>query len=131
MKLFHFTHADVDVLKVDRFGDHSWTDNDAEKNKVPRIFFYLVRRPKEWYFNNASFCYVVDIKNSELYDFRKDKDDLRGKFKNDVPAILEYCKENYKGIIYTSGNFDAASLFHDVKPDKKIRRKRNHAKVHN
>ena len=122
MKLYHFTHADVEVLKVNQFGGHSWTDNDAERNKIPRLFFYLTTKPREWFFKNAAFRYDVQIDTCKLYDFRHDPKKLRDKFNCNIPLILEYCKRHYKGVIYTSGSFDAVSLFYDVKPIKKIRR---------
>lgn len=119
MKLYHFSNNSVDVLKVENFGRNIFTLGD-KKIGVNRLFFYIEPKPLESYFLYCKYLYVVEVDKKELYDLRLDKKGIAKKFYPNISALLEYCRSNFKGVIYNSGGYTIVNLFNDVKPLEKL-----------
>lgn len=117
MILYHFTNADINILKIEYFGHNSYTKNDAKYNQK-RLFFYDTVQPKEYHLNASDYCYKVDIKESDIYNLDTDILKLKEKYNHDIDSILEYIAKNYIGCCYDVG-FLCYCVFQDIKPIEK------------
>lgn len=128
MRLYHFTDVKLDNIDVKHFGNNIYTLRDVKASGVKRAFYYLEAKPLEYRFETNKYMYIVEIKDSQLYDLRKDKKRLVKKFGQygacDIEALLKYIKKQYRGVIYNTGGSDnIACLFYNIRPIKKITRR--------
>lgn len=114
IKLYHYSNSNFDIVKPCFFGKNNFTYNDVKTCKLARSFFYLSDTPLEYCFKNSKYLYVIEINKNNLYDLRTDKLNLKVKYNKDITGLLNYCKDNYKGIIYNVG-FDIVCLFYSVR----------------
>lgn len=129
MKLYHFSNADLDIIKVDNFGEHSYTCASVRVSAVKRTFFYLEPEPVEKiFFKNARFRYTVDVPDDKLYDCRADENGYFKQFDVNTDEFYQYLAKKYLGIVYyTATGWQCACLFHDIVPAEKIERGNVHA----
>ena len=115
--LYHYSNRDIKIIEPLYFGDNFYTFNDIKSSNIKRTFFYLNKKPLEYIFKNARYCYYVTIDKKNLYNLKRDKLGLKTKYNGDIDGLLRYCKRHYKGIIYNVG-FDIVSLFYSIKAYK-------------
>lgn len=125
MKLYHYTDKNIKTLRVEKFGNNSFTLADCRASGVKRVFFYLEKKAVEYQLERAKFLYIVQA--GRLYDLRADKRELVRKFSKsgavEIEGLLKYIKRQYRGIIYNTGGLNIACLFYNIKPIKKIERR--------
>ena len=118
IKLYHYSDQDIKG-KIDPkfFGKHSFTQTSANLSNIKRSYFYTNTTEKEFFFDQAKFCYTVRVNKKLLYDLKKDPLELWGELSDDqdfydiVPIIK---KKGYIGIIGTNG-FKVVCLFKAIK----------------
>lgn len=114
MNLYHFTNADIDILKTEFFGQNYYTKNDSQYS-LPRLFFYDSPIPKEYYLKGSKYCYTVNIPKNRIYNLDIDNLNIKEKFQYDIDGILEYISKNYIGCCYST-SFLCYCIFQNVMP---------------
>lgn len=113
MTLYHFSDYKFNTIKIKYFGFNSYSKNDSVY-PLKRFFCYDVKKPLEYYFNNASYCYEIEIKDKYIYNLDNDKLKLKEKFNFDINKILEYIAKNFDACFY-SHSFKCYIVFKNTK----------------
>ena len=113
MRLYHFSNNDFKVLKLDFFGQNSFTKNDA-RYTLPRFFCYDTPTPAEHCFKASNFRYVIRIKDKLVYNLDNDVLGLKNRFNFDIDKILSFCAKKYHAIEYTT-SFKTFAVFRPYK----------------
>jgi len=125
--IYHYapTHLRLDTLMVDPkyFADaatrSSFSRNEYAISTVPRTFFYVNPKQREYQVAQGRTLYSSEIPASNIYDLRADPEGFIEKFKHPVYGLrkgvewddlLNALREAYDGIFY-GGRFDVVSLF--------------------
>lgn len=108
IKIYHYSNADIkNKIKINCFGYNAYTDNSIKISGVKRIYFYLNKNTREYFFISSKFLYTAKINLKKLYNIKSDKI----KLKNNQDIYNEAKKLGYKGL-YGNG---VIVLFYDVK----------------
>lgn len=113
IKLYHYSNANIkDKLKTNCFGYNAYTDNSLNISKIKRIYFYINKNIREYFFNSCRFLYIAKIDKNKLYNIKSNK--IKLKYNQDI--YKEAKKQGYNGV-YSNG---VAVLFYDIKFINKI-----------
>lgn len=118
MLIYHPSNSKFNIIKTYFFGLNFYTKNDVKASRVPRTFWYLKIPIPEERLRNTRFTYVANMNKKRIYDLRKDKEKLIGKFAS-IHELLLYLRKKYTGVIYNVG-YDIIAIFKDIKPIKII-----------
>ena len=118
--LYHYSDKKIiGQLRVKHFGQNYFTRNDKNISSVKRIYFYDVKNPQEYIFNNAEYCYIVKVNKNKIYDITKDK---RGFYSGNITDLLNKVKKSgYIGVKYNI-EYNVISLLYDIPIYKTIKR---------
>jgi len=128
LKLYHPSNKLFKVVKVDYFGQNSYTKASVKSSSIKRSFWYLISIPQEKIFKHCKYSYVTEIKRELIYNLKVDKDNLSARFYSEHD-LLVYLKEKYAGVIYKPADYYIVCLFKDIIPTKIIRHKRYKVKI--
>jgi len=123
MYLFHPSNKKFNIVKVNRFGEHFYTQNDKKSSTIKRSFYYLFHMTSEKGFTNTKYIYVIDVKRKDIYNLKKDPLKLKKKYKN-PHTILSYIKKRYLGAMYKPYTYSIVCIFKDMKPIRIITRRK-------
>jgi len=112
--LYHFSQHDFEIIKIDYFGQNSYSKNEA-KYPTNRFFCYDTECPQEKG-HNWSYRYQIAIPEDEIYNL--DDDVLQLKEKHNIFNLLQYLSKNYTACCYTH-SFKCYVVFKNIKPVKK------------
>ena len=116
IKIYHYSNSDFKgYIDPGFFGANSYTRNSGRISGVKRVYFYLDKNNKEYYFNGCQFLYITEIDKNKLYDIGKDILKLAGR--NDILRAIK--NKGYIGIIGNNG-FNCICLFKAVKIIKRL-----------
>ena len=129
MRLYHYSNIKTDKLKIDNFGDNSFTRNDKTISDIKRLFFYTEKKP-EGLLQGCKYLYIVNIYDNCIYNLYNDDEDfvlLNSKYYGitDFHSLLGHIKKNYKGVLYNipsklKEGINIVNLFIDIIPDNVI-----------
>jgi len=113
VKIYHYSNSDFKgYIDPGFFGANSYTRNSGRISGVKRLYFYLDKNSKEYYFNGCRFLYIASIDKNKLYDIDKDNLKLAGR---NIGDIFVYIKQlGYKGLIGSNG-YKAGIIFYPIK----------------
>jgi len=117
--LYHYSNKDISKkLKINFFGYNSFSNQSKNFSSIKRLYFYIDKNKKEYFFNGVKYCYTIKIKLNTLYNLIEDKKRYRKKFitNNDLFNFLK--KQGFNGIIANNG-YNIAVIFKDYKIYKK------------
>jgi hypothetical protein len=120
MILYHYSSADFKgYISPKFFGVNNYSKNSERISGLKRVYFYLDKNGKEYYFNGSQFIYIAEIKKELLYDLNKDP--LKISDNKRIKDIFYYIKrKGFKGLIGSNGH-KVGVLFYSVKIKNKIR----------
>jgi len=121
MYLYHPSDTKFDTIKVKYFGRHKYTLNEVKASPIKRAFYYLSPISVEKLLKNCKYIYKIKVQASQLYNLRRDKCNLKTKFKN-IHKLLSYLKKHYLGVIYKPNGYCIVCIFQDMKPIEIIER---------
>ena len=112
IKLYHYSNKNFKG-KIDPlyFGSNSYSRNSCRVSGVKRVYFYLDRSSREYYFNGCKYLYIAEVKGGLLYDINIDPLQLAGVGRD---IFAEAKKRGYIGIIGNNG-FGCAVIFKALK----------------
>ena len=116
MKIYHPSDTKFDTVKVEYFGEHSYTMNELKISNICRSFWYTELPTSEKY------VYVIEINDDQIYDLRKDELKVLQK-QFTIHQALMFLKDLYTGVLYSCGNdTEVIAIFKDMNPQKVIER---------
>ncbi len=121
MRLYHPSEKKFNIVRTRYFGQHYYTKNDVNASEVPRTFWYLKCPIPENRFKCSKFIYIVNVNKKRIYDLKKDKKNLKKKYRN-IDKILRYLKKYYLGVLYSLPGWDMVIIFKNIKPIRIIER---------
>ena len=115
MRLYHYTSADIkDKIRVNHYGDNSYSDNDVKATLVKRSFYYTKPIVAEYHLRHIKYCYKVNISKGSIYNLKSDLLKLKAKHSTISLLLKNIKRRGYKGIVYSLG-YDVVNLFYDVR----------------
>lgn len=117
MNIYHPSNKKFDIVKVKYFGSHFYTQNDLRASNIKRSFWYLKSNIPERRLTNTHYLYEAKIDKNDIYDLRKDAENLKGRHRN-IDTLLKALRQRFKAVIYNLGAYNVVAVFIDLKPTK-------------
>jgi hypothetical protein len=117
IKLYHYSNKDfTGYIKPGFFGENSFTRNSKDLSEIKRVYFYLNKSGREYYFSGCQFLYIAKISEARLYDLNIDPLNLAGRVRDIFKTVKS---RGYSGLIGNNG-YSCGVLFYPIKINKRL-----------
>lgn len=112
IKLYHYSSEDFKgYIKPGFLGINTYTRNDKNISGLARAFYYTEAGAVEYLLKGSKYLYITEVEPGRIYDITKDKRGYIQRGRGDIDKALRLIKRNYKGVIYSLGNYKVVNLF--------------------
>lgn len=116
IKLYHYSNKNFKGYVSPNFlGLNTYTSNDKNISGLARAFYYTRPGTVEYLLRGSKYLYITEVEPSRIYDITKDKRGYLQRTGQDIDKTLRLIKRNYKGVIYSLGNYEVVNLFSRAK----------------
>jgi hypothetical protein len=112
IKLYHYSNKYFkDYIEPGYIGENTYTRNDKNISLLARAFYYTEAGAVEYLLKGSKYLYITEVEPGRIYDITKDKRGYLQRGRGDIDKALRLIKRNYKGVIYSLGNYKIINLF--------------------
>jgi hypothetical protein len=112
IRLYHFSSKNFKgFIEPGYYGENNYTRNDKNITELKRAFYYIGPGEVEYLLSGSNYLYITEVKPGDIYDLTEDKKGYLKQSRGNIDKALRLIKRNYRGVIYSLGNYKVVNLF--------------------